>query len=277
MMVLIFALLSMFGCSAPDAQDTACNDNDETTVLVVTTLAFMRAGSDGLSNGFDIDGTDESVCGISDYVDYDGNTGIDNGFAQLIPILEASEAKVVEELINEAIVEGRIMLVLEISNVDDLENDSCVDTKFLQAMGEPLLGTQGGILPGQTLLRNPDTPESSVNGLSIVDGRLDVRPLNLDIPLSILDATFEINMTRGGIQVNMGEDGFHSGFFTGALAQSEIFEILYSSNGIDDDIQALVEGVLPLFQDLESMDGEECAEMSVGLEFEAVEIFLMDE
>ena len=90
-------------------------------------------------------------------------------------------------------------------------------------------------------MRNPDTPSSKTEGFHRLRFRGQThghRP-----PLGVLDAS-ELNFTDGGLQVNFGEDGIHSGFFTGAAAKDEIFEILYSSNGIDDDIRTLVEGLL---------------------------------
>ena len=100
---------------------------------------------------------------------------IDNGLARLIPFLEASEAKVVEGLLNSTILEGRLLLAVQLSRVDDLYEDDCVDVEFFQAYGEPLLGTDGGVLPGQTLLRNPDTPTGFIEGMSIDCGVLDAR------------------------------------------------------------------------------------------------------
>ena len=72
------------------------------------------------------------------------------------------------------------------------------------------------------------------------------------------------------------EDGIHSGFFTGSLAKEEVFEILYSSDGIDDTIQELVEGLLDTTLDMDPDQDGTCTELSAGLEFEAGEIFIVD-
>jgi hypothetical protein len=252
----------------------ACGDPEDRVVVVVTTLAYMR-GEEGVSWGFDVDGTEDDVCDHDDYTSPDGVSGIDNGMAILIPLLEASEAKVIEGLLNSTIVEGRLLLAVEITRVDDLQNDSCVDVEFFQATGDPLLGTDGGILPGQTLIRDTSKPTSSITGMSIVDGVLDAFPMNLDLPLSILDAEFEFNLTDGGLQIQFGEDGLHTGFFAGVAEADEIYEIAYSSDGIDDTIQGLIEQIVPLAQDVKNDQGE-CANLSAGLEFEAGEIFLYE-
>jgi len=235
----------------------------------------MRA-EDGVSWGFDVDQQDSTTCGHDDYVTPQGKVGIDNGLATLVPALEASEAKVLEGLLNSTIVEGRLLLAVEISRVDDLYNDDCVDVEFFQAYGDPLLGTDGGILPGQTLTRNPDTPSTTIEGVAIDCGVLEAQPMDIDLPLGVLDAFFELNYTDGGIQLNFGEDGHHTGFFTGAAAEEEVYEILYSSDGIDGDIQNLVETLLGLALDIDRDGDGTCEELSGGFEFEAGEIFIAE-
>ena len=275
----MFVALGMVACT-PMGEDTgdplaACGDPADKLSLVVTSIGYMRV-SDGISWGFDIDGKDAQVCGHADYQTPYGKSGIDNGLATLVPALEASEAKVIEGLLNSTILEGRLLLAVEISRLDDLYEDDCVDVEFFQAYGEPLLGTDGGVLPGQTLMRNPDTPSSKIEGMSIECGVLEAKPMDIDLPLGVLDAFFELNFTDGGLQVNFGEDGIHSGFFTGAAAKDEIFEILYSSDGIDDDIRNLVEGLLDYALDIDSDGDGTCDELSGGFEFQAGDVFIAE-
>jgi len=266
----IFPIL--LNCKGP-VEESDCGDPNDQVHLVVTSMGYMR-NEDGVSLGYDLDETDYAVCGIQDFRGPNGESGIDNGLSYLVPALEASEAKVVEGYINTGIVEGRILLVISISRVESLENDDCVDVEFLIGTGEPLLGTDGGILPGQTLMRS-DAPSDSVSGVAIVNGQLDARPLTLDIPVSILDANFELNMSNGGLRVNFEEDGLASGFFTGAIHQDEVTEILESSGGIGDDIIEMVNSIIGLALDIEDEEGQ-CTNMSAGLVFTAADIYLVD-
>lgn len=268
----IFVLPLVLAC-APGDEDLDCGDAASTVHFVVTTMGYMR-NEDGISQGYDLDGTDEAICSIRDFEGPDGESGIDNGLSYLVPALEASEAKVVEGYINTGIVEGRILMVVSISRVDSLENDDCVDVEFGLATGEPLLGTDGGILPGQTLMRS-DFPTKRVDGVAIIDGRLDARPMDLDLPVSILDANFELNMLNGGLRVQIEEDGKASGFFTGSIHQNEITEILESSNGVGGDVVELVENIIGLALDIENASGE-CDSMSAGLQYTAAEIYLLE-
>jgi hypothetical protein len=273
------ALPLLLACTAGDTDSGAdineCGDPEDTLTMVVTTIGYMR-GADGISQGFDIDQNASDVCGHEDFVSPEGVPGIDNGLARLIPFLEASEAKVVEGLLNSTIIEGRLLLAVELSRVDDPYEDDCVDVEFFQAYGEPLLGTDGGILPGQSLQRNPDTPSTMLEGVALDCGVLEARPMDIDLPLGILDAFFELNMTEGGIRIEMGEDGIHSGFFTGSLAKEEVLEILNSSDGIDDTIQELVKGLLDTTLDMDPDQDGTCTELSAGLEFQSGEIFIVE-
>ena len=270
----LLPLLAILGCTPEEDREITCGDPEDVMHVIVTSMGYMRS-EDGVSQGYDIDGTDDPICGIQDFTDTDGNPGIDNGLSLIIPALEASEAKVVEGYINSGILEGRLLFVLEISRLDDIANDECVDVEFFQATGEPLLGTDGGILPGQTLARNPDTPTASMEGATLVDGRLDVFPMDIDLPVSVLDAVFELNLLWGGVRLEMGEDGLHSGFFTGAIDRTEVYEILNASPGVGEDVVEMVEGMLGIALDIQDEQGS-CELMSSGLVFEAAEIFLFD-
>ena len=170
---------------------------------------------------------------------------------------------------------GRILLAVELSRVDSLENDDCVDVTFLQVSGEPLLGTDGGLLAGQTLQRRTDTPVSTIEGAAIVDGRLVARPMEIELPLSMLDATFELSILGGGIQVDYEEDGLASGFFTGTVTREELLSLLESSPGIGNDVAELVSGLIDIALDVEDEDGE-CSMMSAGFVFDAARVYLVD-
>ena len=117
-------------------------------------------------------------------------------------------------------------------------------------------------------------PADRVEGVEIKDGRLTARPLNLDIPVSILDSNFELNLRDGGLRMDFLGDGDSTGFFTGAIHRDEITEILASSGGVDGDVVQMINNILALALDLEDANGE-CNEMSVGLVYTGAEIYLL--
>jgi hypothetical protein len=99
--------------------------------------------------------------------------------------------------------------------------------------------------------------------------------MTLDLPVSILDATFELNMLEGGLRIEFQEDGAATGFFTGSIHQDEVTEILESSDGVGNGIIQMVESIIGLALDMEDEQGV-CSSMSAGLEFTASEIYLVD-
>ena len=147
---------------------------------------------------------------------------------------------------------------------------------MLQADGDPLLGTHGGLIADQTLSRNPDTPTSTITGASIVDGRLRTWPMDISLPLQILDVLIDFDLSRGGVQLDLSEDGAHTGFFTGAVAREEYAEILENAGTVDDTLDEVVNGFIDLALDLKPEGSEDCTEMSSGFSFDAVDIYLVD-
>jgi hypothetical protein len=268
-------ILIWLACAPDEEAVTDCGDPADTAAFVATSLSYLRA-ADGVSQGFDIDGTDDDVCGIDDFTDPDGLTGIDNGFAALIPALELTEANVVEGLLNASILNGQLMLAVEISRVDDLWNDDCVDVTVLQADGDPLLGTDGGLIADQSLARNPDTPTSTLTGARIVDGRLRAWPMDFSLPLQILDVLIDFDLGRGGVELALSEDGAHTGFYSGAVPREEFMEILENAGTVDETLDEVVGGFIDLALDLTPEGEADCTEMSAGFAFDAVDIYLVD-
>ena len=147
---------------------SSCTSVAESEVVVVRELTFLREVEDGVSSGFNLDGAvsdegDPEGCYRSDLVSPDGTPGIDNAFSNVLPALELTEASALEPLIKAAIDEGRLLLMLEMSGIDDRVSDDCVDMHFSRSIGPPALGGDGFILPGQTYEYDGTAPESFID------------------------------------------------------------------------------------------------------------------
>ena len=103
----------LLACSGPDEDDLrvrATADTGETgssqeVAGVVSALRFVTV-EDGVTEGFDLDdhvstGDDDGGCGKEDMVDPNGVPGIDNAFASLVPVLRATEASALEDLLRQ--------------------------------------------------------------------------------------------------------------------------------------------------------------------------------
>ena len=94
------------------AASAGCSGDPETRWGALSIMEIARE-TDGVSEGFDLDGLDSTAdgadgCGIADYVNEAGVEGIDNAMARLMPILEQTEGAALESLIQQAISRGEV-------------------------------------------------------------------------------------------------------------------------------------------------------------------------
>ena len=71
-------------------EDQVCDQLDQTQVAVITEMWFARVSDDGVSAGADLDQS-EGGCGVDDFENLQGSSGVDNSFGTMIPILELTE------------------------------------------------------------------------------------------------------------------------------------------------------------------------------------------
>ena len=133
----------LFSCSdnhktLPTVLET-CSVTGETIVGVLSSITHARR-VDGVVWGLNIDGF--NVCNnrpkwlLQRRLDRpNGNPGIDNAFSALIPALESTEAVALESLVQDSINNGNLLLMVEITGVDNWQNDDCVDVSIWRGQG----------------------------------------------------------------------------------------------------------------------------------------------
>jgi len=269
----VIALL--LACSGGTADDTAaavdeCAGAGETQVAVLTRVAFARI-EDGVTRGYDLDEDETDAgepwgCGIQDFVDAEGNTGIDNAFGQVIPALESTQAVVLEDLILESINSGELLLMLELEDVNSEVDDACVDLTIQQATGTPNVGNDGSVESGQTFERDPDSPIETVS-TSVVDGRIDSAKFDYRLPLQVFREAIDFDIYGARARVELHGDGTVSGFINGGVSADYVMEIA-NRDGIGDDVAAVLEPVVMALKDLDRDGDGTCEDISVVLEFD---------
>ena len=142
----ILALLS-FACGGPEADPKIL----ETKTSVVSLLDVPKA-NDGIAPGFDLDQytsdlSDGRSCYKSDLVAPDGTRGVDNQLATLVPLLDLEGEGALGGLIQQAINDGRLLLLFQLHEMDDGTRSLIIR----RGQDNPLLGTDGLILSDQTL------------------------------------------------------------------------------------------------------------------------------
>ena len=243
----------------------------ETVTGVFSYIGYAR-NENGVAWGFDLDdhvsdALDEEGCYKSDLVDPLGNEGIDNALSSLVPILEGSAAVALESLVEQAINSGNLIMMIEITGVDDLDNDDCVNVALYRGQGIPFVGTDGNLLDGQSFERDLSLPHSIVENVKIENGHISATPLEMQLPLQVLSADIDFHLTNGGLDITLTKDGGMQGFFGGAIPITTLTDI------VDLPQVTLPDGVgiaLNAATDLYPNDDGDCEYLSVAFQYEAI-------
>lgn len=287
--LLLLAALAV-ACKAPekaaeDGLDTgeapaACASSGPSTTFLMNKVRFARI-EDGVSWGSDLDGEvtpagSTGGCGKVDLTDPEGTPGVDNAFAGLLPALEQTEAAAISGLLQASVGAGELLLTVEMIGLDDYQSDDCIAVQFGNAEGQPMLGTDGELLPGQSFSRNPNDPVTRVDEASVEDGRL-VFASDFGIKLQILDANLDLAVTRGVVRMDMAPDGQSAtGHFTGGVSIDYMLTEI-DKYAIDQGLKDLINTVMPAVGDLKGDSGE-CDHFSIAFEFDAIPAyFYLDE
>ncbi len=245
---------------------------------VVRAFAFPLATDDGVAYGFDLDGKvsedgDPAGCGHGDLVGLDGSPGIDNQLARVWVAVAPIVGVQVDNLLQGAINEGKVLLMIELEGVDDLTNDDDVTLHVFRGTLDPIIGTQGLIAPGQTFYMDPGLGVSTVEGVQIVDGEVDAGPVEFQLPIDILDADFTLRVRDGRMRFRIGDDGSFEGIAGGAISVSELRADLENTGGNAD-----VQLVAPFFEtnaDLAPDADGECDLFSVAIGVSGAQAFVV--
>jgi hypothetical protein len=273
--VLLLTVLSLMSCADPGGDQAVdeCDGSGDKLTWVIWELMLTRP-QDGISQGFDLDGRvsgdwDDDACNIPDYTRPDGTEGIDNAMALALPALEATEAGALEPLLNSQINEGSILLMLELSDLDDLVNDDCVTLDVGQATGMPLVGSDDRLLAGQTLDWDPEAPRFSLPDLVLRDGVLEAGPFELDIPFSVFNQEQRLVLHDAQILIALADDGTAGGTFGGGVEVEKLLEFTQQSN-VDTEVFETLVSLIDLISDMAIDDSGTCQQISLNLDYQAV-------
>jgi len=257
-----------------------CDSTDDKAVFVMQTLAFAEA-DDGVVWGFDLDDHvtelgDSQGCGKGDMEDPEGTPGIDNAFAGLLPALENTEAVAIKGLLQNAVDAGELLVMLEVLGLDDPVDDDCVSVRFSTAVGDPMIGTDGTMLDGQSFAHDPESIPILMEDVVVEDGVLVAEGLSILLELQILDAPLALAVDEGALRIALDEDLSGAvGHFGGGFSIDYVMEVV-DGNAVDDTLTELLRTALPLAADIDS-DEAECSHMSVALEYTAIPAFFYGE
>ena len=158
-------------------------------------------------------------------------------------------------------------MLLEISGIQDRQNDECVTVDLYRSHGSPLIGTDGILLDGQTFEKVLDLPHAVVHNVAIVDGQLDAVPLDIELPVQVLDHKLDLLLTDGGFHIELAADGSAQGFLGGAVPLQLFADIIDLPNvNLPENIAPLILAAGDLFPD---EDGS-CQDISVAFQYQGI-------
>lgn len=280
----------LIACSTPsegaparteaEAEPASCGGEDA-AVWLISRIGYARELEAGVSPGFDLDASvtalgDDAGCGLQDFTDPAGTSGIDNQFARVIPSLETTEAFRLDPSIQASIESGFLLLALEVGNIDgDADDDACAEFALGHAMGAPSLGTDDTLEWYQTLAVDPATPRSEAGDVTLEAGQLLASGLEVTVPLALTGHAIQITLHDVTLRFDVQEDGSAVGYFAGGLDRDEL--VVAATNDIDPTVPEFAATLLESNLDLLPDESGDCHSVSVTLAFTAVPVFLLGE
>ena len=272
----------LYACDAGGGEGAAsASGSDVPTLLtVIDVLGFSRETSPGVAPGFDLDERisehgDSESCGHGDFVSPEGDEGVDNQLALITPLFDTVGIGAIETFVQAAVDEGGLLLMWELSGVDDLANDEEVTLRLRFGSGTPLLGTDGVLLSGQTFHLHPESPNQALPNARIVDGRLEAGPADLGLPIVVFEVQYILDIRDARIRADVTFDGgLAAGVLGGRVSIDNLMEIAeraeMESGGIIEAVTAILTGM----GDQSPDENGDCQEMSAALTFSAVSAYL---
>jgi hypothetical protein len=273
----------LLACTAPPEEsspaDIPCNGSGEPQLSMMKTITFARRDEQGRSVGFDLDGrestaSDSKGCYKPDIESPEGVKGIDSAFSGLVPALEATEARAVEGLIQVSINNGELLVGLELEDMDDAQNDSCMNLNIARGMGTPMLGTDGYLEAGQTFDRNPEFEAAHVPKVAMVDGAILAGPFAWSLPLNVLDAHVDLQMDAAYVYYEPGENGEGYGYIGGGISVPYFVEFMGT---INSDVGEVLTSVIIAAADLQVPETGACDNLSAVIEFTTTPAFFYED
>ena len=257
--------------------------SERTWVGVITEIKFGREDPPGVSLGRNIDGrvsraNDAQGCFRSDMTSPDGEGGIDNQFAKILPLIEAVGGEAIEGLVQGIINQGRLLLMFELGALDDplLRDDDCMQFDFFYGLGVPRVNARGSIITGQTFDRDPDRPSVRVTDVPLENGTFEVSGLEFQLPIVVFEESYILDLSRVTIYGEFNPEAELVGYLSGVIDVDAVAERVEMIEG-GGMVAEVVPGFLRQQADLDPDEEGVCRSLSVTLTLRAKRAHLFAE
>ena len=250
---------------------------EHTQVAVITSMDFARRDANNQALGFNLDGYDTEFgdsegCGLPDISSPTGANGIDNAFSGLLPALESTQAVAINGLIEDSLRNGELIMMIELSYINDMQNDTCMDFGLWRGEGTPMIGTDGTVLDGQSFSRSTLSP-GIVESIVLENGAFVAGPFDYTLPVQVLDVFITFTMQETYLYGEIREDGSIHGYFGGGVALSDFQTI--TELGDIGTVGTLLDSLLTQAADLDIDDDGDCDAISLVFTYDTVPSFFV--
>lgn len=291
------------GATTPDQRTHEVPETfpDTTFTYIVSTIGLPEATPDpdmdgpmrAAAAGFNVDGLDsyppsdeaDANCEefIEDYVGLTdpGHVGVDNALQGLVGTIEgfltASDcpgmmtAGCLDATLQRQINEGSLLLIMEVSGVNDFDYDSSVQLQLRLAATldgmPPMMSGGGGLAPGQTFTSTMVLGDPVAG--DIFAGRLRASTPLLPLVIDTGGFMLTLMITQAQVRFNITETTLGRGAIGGVVTVDAIVAAATEiAPGMEDLVRQVVETIADV--DPSAADPAVCTAMSLGLTFSGV-------
>lgn len=186
----------------------------------------LRTVQSGIAYGRDLDGVasvgdDAESCGTSDFTSPDGVQGVDNELWRIMGCIDSYRRTAefaggaFEDYHVGAYRDGEVTTVMEITDVDDLQNDDYVEVGVYSSHEPtPYDSEKHGIGYASLTVTSNKLWHNTTTG-KIVDGELITEPFDLRLKFGFTGRAAEYYIKQSRIHLQLNEDGSASGDLAG--------------------------------------------------------------
>lgn len=258
------------------AQSTRCGDG---LVFLVDRLNFAVQASDGTAPGFDLDAVESTGDGPYDCYKQDlrspeGDAGIDNQFGSILAALPTQVQTILPATVQSSIYDGGLLMLIEFADAASLDGHGETGVVFRYGTGVPLRGTDGGLLPNQTVALDPDPLLGYVGGAGATARGVEGGPFDLRFRMRFISTPVQFSFHRVRFRFARQADGTLHGIAGGVVTLDDVLAVLGLLGGDDTALRETLKGVFPGLADVYNPEAKKCDAISGTLEFRAIPAFI---
>ena len=207
---------------------------------------YRTLDAPGTLDALDIDGTvsrrdDQRQCAHDDFAGPAGGAGVDDQLWRALGCIRGfQEGDIVGSVVDGAVRDGSMTILVDVRGVDDPRNDDEVQVQVFSSRDAPPLGGDGSVLPYGTLGVDPDARyHSSVATGRIENGVVVAGPFDVRIRLNIQIVTGDLSFRDAYVRLELQPDGSARGGLFGFAPVDDVYEIFGRQAGAIGGKEAL--------------------------------------